>query len=142
MHGPPPVEQRRSSREPAQVVRGNSYQRLAPTCVRLPLAAPPLASSMAVLSQEGLPAKAADPDQSALALAVRSRSAATQASADRRDTRERKRELGQDKREHAQDLFASEYVWEPVDPTSFTGFDVRTYFGFYSELRSVFALAR
>ena len=83
------------------------------------------------------------PSQCALAtFAVRSRSAATQASADRHDTRERKRELGQDKREHAQDLFASEYVWEPVDPTSFTGFDVRTYFGFYSELRSVFALAR
>jgi hypothetical protein len=28
------------------------------------------------------------------------------------------------------DLFAAEYVWEPVDPCGHIGFDVRTYFGF------------
>ena len=29
-------------------------------------------------------------------------------------------------------------MWAPVAPTSLTGYDVRTYFGFYSKLRLVF----
>jgi hypothetical protein len=56
------------------------------------------------------------------------------------DEHEHQDEAHERKHEHVQNLFASEYVWAPVAPTSLTGYDVRTYFGFYSKLRLVFSL--